>query len=305
MTIKQRTYFEVRPGLDTLRYLVSYGLLTLLSKRAVKRPKNLFTDQIGSVDRHIISEGVFEKGVLEILADLIALTGRNQLMIDIGANIGNHTVALADLFERVESVEPNPVLYHVLMANARRNGLDHVTCHEHGIGAEDGEAVLAEPEGNHALGRVQGLSHLSAATFGKGEETVRHHKIQLKSAAAFLAPFGAMLDRAFIKIDVEGMEQEIIAAMLPQFVAHKPLVAFEWFTREQAGLTRILLDLDGYELWGIHAFDSGRNLLWRAAKMIVQGRRFALRRIDPAALDPFYPLALLIPTGTLSGVHQA
>ena len=63
-------FFEVRPGFDTLRYLVSYGLLTLLARRARARPHRMFVQVASNVDRHGLTEGFFEKGVTEPLADL-------------------------------------------------------------------------------------------------------------------------------------------------------------------------------------------------------------------------------------------
>lgn len=294
-------YYETRPGLDTVRYLISYGFLTVLAKQASKRPNRLFTEITSNIDRHILSEGLFEKGVIDLLADVIARVDHRDLMIDIGANIGNHTVALARLFKRVESVEPHPVLFRILSANVLRNGLGHVTCHNFGLADEDTTGTLAEPADNHSIARVKERSQLPPETFGLSSEAFgNEYAIELRSAAEFVGRFGDDLDRAFIKIDVEGMEQEIITAISPVLQRYKPLVGFEWFTRAQPGLTEVVGALDGYELWGIRMHDIGRNLAWRAAKLLFTGRSFKLERLDPTRLDEVYPLALLVPAGKLS-----
>jgi FkbM family methyltransferase len=291
-----REYYEVRPGFDTVRYLVTYGLLTALAKRARRRPNRLFAEISSNIDRHILSEGLFEKGLLEMLHDVCVQNGRTELMIDVGANIGNHTVALARTFRQVEAVEPHPVLFRVLQANTLYNHLAHVRCHNIGLANENTQGTLTESPENHALNRVRERSQLPPETFGlTGAAFSNEYRIDLHSAREFIGQFGEQLNRAFIKIDVEGMEQEIITAIEPLLVQYKPLVGFEWFTHSQPQLTQIVRGLTGYDVWVIRVHDSGRSHLLRAAKMLFRGRSYSLERLDPAHLDDVYPLALLVP----------
>lgn len=293
-------YFETHPGFDSIRYLISYGLLTVLAKRASKRPHRLFTEISSNIDRHILSEGVFEKGVIDALTDIIKITGHRELMIDIGANIGNHSVALAHLFQQTEAVEPHPVLFRILTANMLSNGLADVTCHNFGLASEDSDGTLAEHPSNHGIARVKERSQLPPETFGLTSAAFnREYNIELRSTLGFLQQFADKLADAFIKIDVEGMEQEIITAALPILTKHKPLVGFEWFTRSQPELKGMISALDGYELWGIRMQDVGRNLAWRALKLIFTGRALTVEPIDMERMDDFYPLALLVPSGKL------
>lgn len=291
-------YYEVRPGLDTLRYVASYSVLTYLAKRAAKREHRLFAEITSNIDRHVLSEGLFEKGLLDLLTDAIIKVDQRALMIDIGGNIGNHTVALAGLFDQGEAVEPHPVLYRILTANVLRNDLGHVTCHNFGLASEEATATIASPADNHAIARVKERSQLPPETFGlTSEQFANEYAIELRSAKDFVGQFGDKLNNAFIKIDVEGMEQEIITAIAPLLQQHKPLVGFEWFTKSQLGLTELVTSLDGYELWGIRVNDGGKNLLWRTFKLFFTGRHYKLERIDLNNLDEVYPLAMLVPNG--------
>jgi len=301
-----KTYYEIRPGFDSLRYLVSYGWLTMLARRARSRSSRMFVEICSNIDRHVLSEGLFEKGVLELLRDVCQRTGRTALMLDIGANIGNHTVGLATTFDSVEAVEPHPVLFRVLEANALFNRLAHVRCHNIGLANENATGTLVETPGNHALNRVRERSQLAPEVFGlTSEQFSSEYAIELRSAAEFVGRFADRLDRTFIKIDVEGMEQEIVTAILPLLQRYKPLVGFEWFTRSQPRLTEIAVQIPGYELWGIRVHDAGRSLLWRAVKMLFRGRSYTLERLDPAHLDEVYPLALLVPAGSLAAEGDA
>lgn len=293
-TIKK--YFEIRPGFDTLRYVFTFGSLGLLAKRSARRDQQFFVSIAGSIDRHILSEGLFEKGVIDLLKDFCAERGFNEMMIDIGANVGNHTVALARNFKRVESVEPHPVLFRILEANVLHNNLANVQCHNIGLANEDSSGTLTESVTEHGLSRVRERSQLAPEVFGLSAEAFgKEYAVDLKSAYDFVKQFGAQLDGAFIKIDVEGMEQEIVTALLPLLNQHRILLGFEWFTRSQPGLADLTANFPGYELWGIRVHDYGRNKLWRAVKILFRGRYYTMERIDTANMDEVYPLAVLVP----------
>ena len=297
MKIQGKKYYEVRPGFDSVRFVLTYALLTLLARQAQNRPFKLFTELTGNIDRHILSEGLFERGVIDLLSDVIRSVGHRKLMIDIGANIGNHTVAWASLFDKVEAVEPHPVLFRVLTANVLRNQLSHVTCHNFGLAGEDAHGTLAESPGNHAISRVKERSRLSPEIFGlSNDEFANEYSIELRSTAEFLSAYGESLDECFIKIDVEGMEQEILTAMRPLLARYKPLIGFEWFTKQQPELTEMVSNLEGYRLMGIRQHDVGKNRLWRSVKLVFTGRSYQLEPLTADNLDDFYPLAVLVPS---------
>jgi FkbM family methyltransferase len=295
--LSNKRYYEVHPGLPALAYLLKYSGVTYLGKLAQKRGgMRMFVELASNIDRHIITEGAFERGVLDLLRDVCTETGHTDLMIDIGANIGNHSIGLQSVFNGIEAVEPHPVLFHVLMANKLRNGVAKMNCHNFGLAGVDTTATLTESIENHGLSRVRERSVLSAEVFGLSEESFgEEYAIELKSADAFVGQFAPRLSRSFIKIDVEGMEQEIIEALLPLIREHRPLVGFEWFTKSQPKLSEIATTIPGYGLYGIKMHDHGKNYLLRSFKMLFSGRAYTLEKIDPANLDDVYPLALMIP----------
>lgn len=291
-----KKYFEIKPGLHALSYLLTYGFLTHLSKRAAKRKHRMFAQLSGSIDRHILAEGYFEAGVLDVLCTFCRETEHTARMVDIGANIGNHTVGLAHVFAKIEAVEPHPVLFKVLEANVLGNNLGHVTCHNIGLAGEDGRGTLVESALEHGLSRIQERSRLSPEVFGlSSEQFGSQHSVNLFSAETFLQQFADDMDRTFIKIDVEGMEEEIMRAIAPIIASHRPLVGFEWFTRSQPGLARFVSEMEGFELWGIRPHDKGRSYLKRAMQMLFSGRFYTLEKLDPDNLDEVYPLALMVP----------
>jgi FkbM family methyltransferase len=294
-----KRYSEFRGGFDALRYLLTYGLLTRLARKVSKRKHKFFVQVESNIDRHILSEGFFEGGVIRALEDIIIATGHTTQMIDIGGNIGNHSVALAHLFKNIDAVEPHPVLFRVMEANFINNSMGHARSHNFGLAGEDATGTLAESSENHGLSRVKERSQLSPEVFGLSEASfAKEHTIQLKDAAEFVGRFNSVLDDTFIKIDVEGMEMEIVTAIVPLLKQHTPLVAFEWFTASQTGFTELLMGLPRHELWAIDLHDVGKSRFKRAIKLLFTGRVYTLERIDPNNLKPVYPLALLLPKST-------
>ena len=91
------------------------------------------------------------------------------------------------------------------------------------------------------------------------------------------------------------MEQEIVTALVPLLQKYKPLLGFEWFTKSQSNFTQIISELEGYEVWGIRMHDVGKNLLWRAFKLLFTGRTYTFERLNFDQLDDVYPLAMLVP----------
>lgn len=57
------------------------------------------------IDERIYVDGIYEKRFLEFLRRRIP---RGGVMLDVGANIGNHALYLADLFDEVHCFEPSP-----------------------------------------------------------------------------------------------------------------------------------------------------------------------------------------------------
>lgn len=293
----KKKYYEVRPGFDGLRYVSVYGFLTALASKLDARPQRMFVEIASNIDRHCLSEGQFEKGVIDILRDLCEGMGHTDLMIDVGANIGNHSVGLSKTFKEVHSVEPHPVLFHILQANILRNNRGNITPHNFGLASENTSGELVESMEHHELGRIKGRSVLAPEVFGLDAEAFgKSHEVSLKSASEFVGQFGDKLNKGFIKIDVEGMEQEIVEAIVPLLGKYKPIIGFEWFVKSQPELEEISQNLPGYKFFGIVPHDTGSSLALRSLKILAKGRTYTFEELKPGTprVD-VYPLALLVP----------
>ena len=55
--------------------------------------------------------------------------------LDIGANIGTHTVILGELFKTVYAFEPQKEAFEILLLNIKENNLSNVIGYNYGLGA--------------------------------------------------------------------------------------------------------------------------------------------------------------------------
>jgi FkbM family methyltransferase len=154
------------------------------------------------IARKLIIRGTYEPDVLALIAKLLK---PGDTAVDIGANIGWHTLhmsAAVGSTGKVLSVEPDPENIRLLKENASRNNCLNVSIGEFAVGAETGRARFYV---NSASRGHQGLFDHS----GSGDAI----DVEIRRTADVIDPIRPKL----IKIDVEGAEPEVWAGM-----AHRP-----------------------------------------------------------------------------------
>lgn len=133
--------------------------------------------------------------------------------IDIGANVGNHSLFAAMFLGagRIVPIEPNPLAYRLLVQNVLVNGLVGIfDLTKLGVGLSDSEAGgFAMEKRERNLGGAKMLS-------GKGKLQVFKGDSLLKDETP-----------AMIKIDVESMEMQVLAGLETVITMHKPILLVE------------------------------------------------------------------------------
>src|SRR5262245_6719786 len=90
------------------------------------------------ISRSLIEYGEWTKGEVEILRRLVR---PDDNVLDIGANIGCHTIPLAKAIRQnglVLAFEPQPKLFQLLASNVTVNGLANARLHNAACGDADG-----------------------------------------------------------------------------------------------------------------------------------------------------------------------
>lgn len=166
------------------------------------------------IQRNVVRTGTFyEIRQLELLRQS-GLVPENATILDVGANIGNHTVFFAKAFRpvRLICVEPQDTARRVLAVNIDLNGLPGVTILDCLLGSADGYGEAAD----FRRGNLGGTSFREC---GEGGLSMRTLDSVLEKEALGNADF--------VKIDVEGMHLEVLAGATRLLRDVRPVVWIE------------------------------------------------------------------------------
>jgi FkbM family methyltransferase len=198
------------------------------------------------VGQSIIADGLYERAYLMGLMTLIAPADRG-VVLDIGANIGNHSLFFARHFERVIAFEPNPVVNLILRANCLHARVDNVEVVDVALSDSNGTARFVEPFDNSG-----GASLMGTARNGPSREW----QVSTVRGDDFLKDCSARV--ALVKVDVEGAEALVLAGMIGVLTRDHPLVVFESHSRHEAEtVAAILRGVDYAHYYAIDRRDAG------------------------------------------------
>ncbi|WP_413718047.1 FkbM family methyltransferase [Silicimonas sp. MF1-12-2] len=162
------------------------------------------------IQRHHRRGKFYERPELEHLRGVVK---PKAVILDIGANTGNHTLFFAMHLDaaRVIPIEPNPQVYRLLIANVLVNGLrELVELGFLGVGLSDAAA--------EGFAMEQRRANLGAARMIPDQGDIATHTGDALFAG--IAP-------DFIKIDVEGMEMQVLSGLETIIAAHQPVLLVE------------------------------------------------------------------------------
>ncbi|OQY96304.1 MAG: hypothetical protein B6D37_02095 [Sphingobacteriales bacterium UTBCD1] len=154
---------------------------------------------------------------------------KGDLVIDIGANIGDTTVPMA-LCAGTEGLalgfDPNPYVFKILQANASLNkDKTNIVPVPFAISSQEEEFYFISSEASFSNG---GISPTKNSKHGKFVHSEKIKGVNLKN---FLEThYRQWLNKlSFIKIDTEGYDKEIIRSISDLIVTYKPALIAESF----------------------------------------------------------------------------
>jgi FkbM family methyltransferase len=140
-------------------------------------------------------------------------------VVDVGANVGLYTLAMADIAGpsgRVISFEPDPELFPILRANCAANGATNVVAVNAALGRAPDKMTL------HRLALHSGDNHLGS------KDPIEFRRPVEVDVAAFdgLYP-GVRPD--FVKVDVQGWELNVLLGMERTLSDADPVIFLEFW----------------------------------------------------------------------------
>lgn len=210
-------------------------------------------DHIG---QQIEANGVYENDEIKSVLSFCTHIDANiyeKSAVDIGANIGNHSIQYAQHFRHIYAFEANPHTYKLLRFNAGFH--DNIETFCFGLSNEKNSLKMRENATNYGG---------STAVF-EGGEGVAEVEITVKIGDDVLLNKEHI---GFIKIDVEGMEHAVLQGIKRTIDKHRPIICFEQHIKDfdkVSGKTRsirFLEDLE-YDIFWIEKQHSIRPYLIR------------------------------------------
>jgi len=241
----------------------------------------------------IALHGLYEPENLELLLDLLGKI-KAAVVLDIGANIGNHTLAFATRAASVHAFEPIPAIYQLLHDNVAANGLAHV--HTHPV-------ALSDTAGTATIYMVK-QGNFGASSFDQRADGVEPVEVNKQTGDEFVRQHG--LGRIhFIKIDVEAHEVYVLRGLMETLRRDLPWLTMEWndlLTIERLNHSPELTFLQQhYTLWVLGSnynrtywVNQRFGFLRRKLTRLFKPRRALLYRFLP---DRLYKNLLLVPKG--------
>ena len=210
-------------------------------QRATTRHGRLFCARRDSVIAESLRRyGEWAQVEIETLA---ALAEDDGVILDVGANIGTHALGFAALKPRstIVALEPQPLAHALLAANVLAAGAGTVQPLNLAAGAR--RKVVMFQADYEALGWNVGAVNLSTM-----EDTL---DTAAGTTPVLVSPLDELnLDRPvkLIKIDVEGMEPEVLEGGRDLIGRHRPVIFFEVLTMEALMACRRILTAMDYDL---------------------------------------------------------
>ncbi len=200
------------------------------------------------VERKILCKGYYEPWVSGFLARTLK---PGHIALDIGANIGCHTLVMASSVGekgRVLAFEPNPKMLTRLRANVRLNGFEQVDLFATALGNQSGSGSIFIPADTE---HNQGVASMHRCNLASGSQEV---SIAVQSLDDVVRE--KRLQRVdLIKMDVEGHEWEVLLGAKQTLERFRPILVFEFSHRQwrNAGFSpeqvEELLSEFGYQLY--------------------------------------------------------
>jgi FkbM family methyltransferase len=152
--------------------------------------------------------------------------------IDVGSNIGLHTVRFAHKFKQVHSFEPTTVNFECLKKNT--NVFNNIILHQLGLGNEETTLTIKLPVDTDNCG------NFSIVDFDSCNDQIIEESILIKTLDSLnFAP-------DLIKIDVQGFDYNVLVGAIDTIKTHKPVIIIESETKKLRNSIAEFLTACGY-----------------------------------------------------------
>lgn len=177
------------------------------------------------ITQFIHLDGQYERDELAFLAKhIFPPLKKGGICLDIGANIGNHSLAFSPHFARVIAFEPHPRTFRLLELNAEL--APNITPVNIGASDQAGEVQVYLDPLNYAASSIDKKARAGSVRFTFKLDRIDDLEIVAQDEVI-----------TFIKLDVEGHEAAALRGASETIRRHQPLIVIEVLPNEVEGGT--------------------------------------------------------------------
>lgn len=213
--------------------------------------------------------GAFEKPLLYFLRDAMQAirsrkdNGTNKVFVDVGANIGQHSLFMSRVADEIHAFEPYAAVSNKLREHIALNNIANITLHELGLSDSNGKLPFFAPGGSN-----KGVGSFDSDSQERGNTPAG--ELAIACGDEYFAQQG-IEHVDLMKIDVEGFERKALVGLRETLERCRPLIACE-ITYGQPLSFKSREDLlaclpENYELWQFNTRKAnGKTARRRGAK---------------------------------------
>jgi FkbM family methyltransferase len=171
------------------------------------------------IDKYVFYFGAYEKGLLNFIEKTLNKS-TSKVFVDIGANIGHHSIFASRVANQVFSFEPYESVRKEMENKISMNNIQNIVVVPFALGEEDQELTYYEPE-NKNTGTGSFVENYSTVNKNTGL------KLTVKNGERAFEELG-IKNISLIKVDTEGFEPNILSGLLNKLEADLPTIIMEY-----------------------------------------------------------------------------
>lgn len=157
-----------------------------------------------------------------------------NVAVDIGANVGLHSVRFSQKFNQVFSFEPSSMNYECLVENTK--SFNNINIYKKGLGDKEDKAILSLPEDSTNCGAC------SIIDFREYEGNLISEEIEIITLDSL------NLKPDLIKIDTQTFELQVLTGSVSTIREYSPVLILEIEYKKPTQIIKDFLKNFGYEL---------------------------------------------------------
>ena len=247
------------------------------------------------ISLEIMVDGIYDFRSINEIKKLLESNFLNfecETLIDVGANIGNHSVFFSKYFKNIISFEPNPFIYEILKINTSH--YPNISINNFGLSTKEDLFYMSEDKRNLGGSKIYlDKKDIPSSLLIKEVLLKQLDSLNIKAST----------NSVLIKLDVEGHEINVLRGATNFIKAYNPVICFEQHTNDfYDGKSAVIEFLDGlgYEFYLFNSiYDRYKSNVIKILFKLTMGDKYELKKISNFKPD-FYDSIISIHPDTLN-----